>query len=328
VLTSIVALWIVLTPLAAFGAEHPKIMVMFEQTSPPFLPRVRAELTASGFPIVVTKPPSFPPNRQEVEVLARQEGATVALSLIEAGGGVEVWVLDPTSKTMFREVLLGLYDPHENPDVIALRLVETLRATLMEVERTHPVVLPVEPPQQEIDLSPRPPRFALAMGGGVAYSPGGFGATGHVAMSFQWWVTPRWTLSVDGLATPEPAKLRGPEGVASVAWYAAGIAGAVYLTDPAAAIRLRAGAGVWLGIMSISGVTASPYFTRRVETISAIPHLDVAPQLALSSRLSLGLAASLGVQAPSTGVQFAQRRVADWGRPVVLGAVTLGSTLD
>ena len=50
---------------------------------------------------------------------------------------MEIWVVDRiTAKTVFREVILGLYDPREAPEVIAIRVVETLRATLMEVE--HP----------------------------------------------------------------------------------------------------------------------------------------------------------------------------------------------
>jgi hypothetical protein len=323
-------LWLAIWPGAAHAEERPKIMVMFEQASPAYLPRLRAELTMSGYPVVVARAPSFPPNRQEVEVLARQEGATIGLSLVEAGAGVEVWVMDPaTTKTIFREVLLGLYDPRENPDVIALRVVETLRANLMEVERTHPIAATVEQPPQEIDLAPRhPSRFMLAMGGGVGYSPGGVAATGHVGMSFQWWATPRLGLSLDGLVTPEPAKLRGSEGVASLAWYWVGPSGAVYLTDPTAPFRLRAGAGVWLSVMTINSEPAPSYFTRQLVTMSAIPHMDLAPIVALSPRLTFAIGASLGIDAPSTAIQFGPRRIAEWGRPLLLGLAALSSTLD
>ena len=48
---------------------------------------------------------------------------------------MEIWVVDRiTAKTVFREVILGLYDSREAPEVIAIRVVETLRATLMEDE--------------------------------------------------------------------------------------------------------------------------------------------------------------------------------------------------
>ena len=65
---------------------------------------------------------------------------------------MEIWVVDRiTAKTVFREVILGLYDPREAPEVIAIRVVETLRATLMEVE--HPRATSIDTlPAPEIDV--------------------------------------------------------------------------------------------------------------------------------------------------------------------------------
>src|SRR5260221_8525543 len=125
-------------PAIGRGEDRRKILVLLEQTKPAFLTRLRAELGSSGFGVAVATPSTFPPERPEIEQLAQQEGASVGLLLLEAGAGLEIWVIDPsTGKSTFREVILGFYQPHEAPEVIAIRVVETLRVTLMDVEHPH-----------------------------------------------------------------------------------------------------------------------------------------------------------------------------------------------
>jgi hypothetical protein len=276
------------------------------------------------------RPATFPPSRPEIEQLAQQEGATAGLSLIEAGSGVEIWVVDRvTAKTVFREVILGLYDPREAPEVIAIRVVETLRATLMEVE--HPRATTIEAtPAPEIDVlaSNRPNRFALGVGGGAGFSPGGLGPTGHLGLALMWAATSRLHFAVDGLLTPERARLRGPEGEASVGLYLAGASLGFWLTDPGAPVRLRSGAGAWVSVMTLSGEAMAPYVNTRAQIVTVVPHLDLGLRVSLTRRLGLGLGLFGGASAPATSIHFAGREVASWGRPFVLGNLALEAPLD
>lgn len=319
-----------LLPTVAKSQERHKILVLLEQTSPPFLPRLRAELGSSGFGVAVVKPSTFPPSRAEIEQLAQQEGATAGLSLIEAGSGLEIWVVDrATAKTVFREVILGLYDPREAPEVVAIRMVETLRATLMEVE--HPRTSSVEvAPAAEIDVvgQNRPGRFSLGLGGGVGYSPGGVGVTGHLALSLMWAATARLHLGLDGSLTPGRAKVRGPEGETGVGLYLAGASLAFYLTDPVAPVRLRFGAGAWGSVMALSGEAVAPYVNMRAQIITIVPHLDLGLRVSLTRRLGLALGLSGGISAPAASIHFAGREVATWGRPLLLSNLALETTLD
>ncbi len=319
----------VLLPGPAHGEERHKILVLLEQTSPAFLPRLRAELGSSGFGVAVVKPSTFPPSRPEIEQLAQQEGATAGLSLIEAGSGVEIWVVDrSTAKTVFREVILGLYDPREAPEVIAIRMVETLRATLMEVE--HPRASTVESPAAEIDVpgSNRPGRFSLAVGGGPGWSPGGVGITGHLGLSLMWSATPRLHFGIDGSLSPSRARVRAPEGETAVGLYLAGASFGFCLTDPTLPVRLRLGAGAWASVMSLSGEAASPYVNMKAQIVTVVPHLDLGLRVSLTHRLGLGFGVSGGLSAPSASIHFAGREVATWGRPLVLGNLALETTLD
>jgi hypothetical protein len=317
-------------PLGARGEERHKILVLLEQTSPAFLPRLRAELGSSGFGVAVVRPSTFPPSRSEIEQLAQQEGATAGLSLIEAGSGVEIWVVDRTSsKTVFREVLLGLYDPREAPEVIAIRVVETLRATLMEVE--HPRSSTVETaPAPEIDVlgSARPPRFWLGVGGGAAFSPGGVGPVGHIGLSLMWAATSRFYLALDGSLSPGRAKVRAPEGEASVGMYLGGASLGWWMNDPSAVVRVRAGLGAWASVLTMSGEATASYIGTHAQIVTALPHLDLGLRFALTHRLAIDADLSGAFSAPGAAIHFAGREVATWGRPLVLGGIAIEAALE
>jgi len=137
-------------------------------------------------------------------------------------------------------VILGLYEPREAPEVVAIRVVETLRATLLDFEHPRSAApqvpmrpsIPVEPP-----ASPGPARLWLGVGGGGAYSSGGLGAMGHLDLSLTWTVRSRFTVAIDGALSPAPAKMRAPEGEANVAWYLAGLSLGFNASNPEAPLR-------------------------------------------------------------------------------------------
>jgi hypothetical protein len=308
------------------------MLVLIERSKPPFLPRLLAELGSSGFDVAVVTPSTFPPGRPEIEQLAQQEGATVELLVVEAGAGLEIWIVDPsTGKTVFREVILGLYEPREAPEVIAIRLVETLRATLLDFASPHTSAPPIAlRPAPQVDSSTHvaPSRFTIAVGGGGAYSAGGIGPTAHLDLALGCRIGKGFTIAVDGALTPERTKLRAPEGEAEVAWYLAGASLGFSPGDPGAPVRFRSSAGAWIGWMNLTGLPVAPYVNTPAEFVSVIPHLDAGVRFSLTPSLALAAGGSLGVSAPGASIRFAGREVATWGRPLWIGSLALEAALD
>ncbi len=323
---------VLLLPSLGRSEDRRKILVMLEQTKPALLTRLRAELGSYGFGVAVSTPSAFPPDRREIEQLAQQEGALVGLLMLEAGATVEIWGIEPsTGKAVFREVLFDLYQPQEAPEVVALRVAETLRAFLMDADHLHaraPDIAWRSAPEIVLPTDSRPARFKLGVGGGGVYSAGGLGAMGHFDLSLRWAATSRVSLALDGTLTPMWTKLREPEGDTNVASYMTGASFGFSPSRLTAPVQFRAGAGMWLAVMSLSGRATPRYASSQVELVSVVPHLDVAMLFSLTSRLKLGLDLSGGVSTSRASIRFADREVATWGRPLWLASLLFESSLD
>jgi len=213
------------------------IIVLLDESKTYILPRLRAELASSGFRLVLVPPTARRPDRRDLERLAAEQDAAGGLSFFKDQQGPEVWAVDPASgKTIFRDVILGL-ESHDDPaGAISIRVVETLRATLLQVEHREPVRAPPPPsveaaPAAPLRLAPAD-RFALRLAGGVGYSPGGVGTTDHVGISFAWKTGPRWRMALDGSLTPARLRLDGPEGEARIGLYCVGLSSGFELLAP------------------------------------------------------------------------------------------------
>ncbi len=308
------------------------MLVLTAENRPAFLPRLLAELGSSGFDVALVTVPTFPPARSEIERLAQQEGTTVELLLVDAGAGLEIWIVDPaTGTTTFREVILGLYESHEAPEVIATRVAETLRATLMEFANPHASAPPIRLGRLPATGSSPPraaPHWTMAVGGGGAYSAGGLAMMELLELSFAYEFGSRFRVALDGALTPTRTTLRGSEGQASIAWYVAGVSLGFSPGNPAAPVRFRSSAGAWLGSMSLAGQAVAPYVNTPTEFVSVIPHLDEGLHFSLTPTLGLVAGVSIGVSAPGASIRFAGREVATWGRPLWIGSLALEAALD
>lgn len=317
----------------ARAPEHGTIVAVVDDNWEVILPRLRAELASAGFRLLVVRSPQFHLDRQQLEDLAHEEGAMGGLSLVSSQLGPELWVVDRTTGHMiFRDDLMG-FGEGARADAVAVRVVEALRATLLQVEHPLPDFKEpaVAPPTLLAAASPpivRPRRFAVRIAGGPGYSAGGLGLTNHLLGSFLWQATPRFRLALDAGMTPIPASVGGPEGRARVGLYTAGISFAYCLVDPSRIVRLRSGAGTWLGVMTMDGTAATGYQSQHAVVVAALPHIDLAADLLLTKRVGLGLSLLGGGSAPGIAVVFAGRQVTTWGRPFLLSVLTLDAWFD
>jgi hypothetical protein len=316
----------------AQGAAGPLIVVVIDDEWAPSLPRLRAELASAGFRLLLAPPSMWPVDRSELEQIARQQGAVGGVSLLGSQPSPQVWVIDPASgSTIFDDVIAGFSD-RDQRDAIAVRVVETLRASFLRVEdKQHaPQAGPLSvstPATIPPEARSRPPRFALRVAGGAGFSAGGLGPTDHVGAALIWQATRAIRLVVDGAFTPVAVHPSGPEGEASIGMAFAGVSGR-YCFANVATLRPRLGAGAWLSVITMNGSAAGGFPNRNVWFATAIPHIDGEIDFPLGRRLAVGLALSVGFSAPGAAVHFAGRPVATWGRPFAMGLVAVEYSID
>ncbi len=172
-------------------AAAPSIVAILCAPGDRFGQRVVAELESLGFVAVVVDPGSEPLSRASLELSARRAGAMAAIRAVPSERGIEVWIADRvTGKTVLREAH-GRRRPPDRDAALALRVVELLRASLLEV------ALPTRPagrgaaarrgardtklraqmslPAPDALVARPAPTLRLALAPGVLLSPGGVG---------------------------------------------------------------------------------------------------------------------------------------------------------
>lgn len=151
---------------AARAGEPPKIVIVAAQAEDAIVAQLRAELRTMGFSVVVADASSSALPREELEKTARDSSAVAAILVRASRAGLEVWVVDRiTGKTLLRDVV-GTEGAAGRDTTIALRAVELLRASLMEIDAPHPLRGEVLPPPEIREIAglpaPVPPAPASA----------------------------------------------------------------------------------------------------------------------------------------------------------------------
>jgi hypothetical protein len=322
------ALAFVMVMLFATVAHAEKILLVDDEDTHHIGVRLRAELVSLGFEVEVALAPAAEPSRASLEQAARDAGAVAALRVRSSRAGVEVWVMDRvTSKTVLREVV---FTGGDDEGVVAVRAVELLRASLLEVELPSaprgevaptPAVLALLPPPR-----PRPERtLSLVIAPAAALSPGGIGVTPQLDVWLRVRATAHFTLALRILAPTFPAAIDAPEGRSTVTLGATSLGGDVLFGRTAAALRGHAGVGVGLLWTHLEGTAAQPFAGRSDDLFSALSYLHGGATYALGESVRIFADGTVGVATPRPVVRFADRAVASWGQPAV--ALALGVEL-
>jgi len=319
-----------LTPATARAQQNNRVFVVVDSVSTSLVASLRAELASAGFRAEVFTPRTWPSGCAELEPLARGRGAAAGLIVNDMTGAVELCILDrSTGLTAFREAILA--DQHGgSTEVVAIRVVESLRAALLTVEKPRRAPAPPTPRASPVERASPPTagRWAAALRGGGSYSPGGLGVGGQVGMAVSWALTPRVGVALDGVFSPRASTAGSTEGRATVVTVLVGPSLELGVSDPGGRLRVLAGVGAWLGLLAMKGDATPPFVAQRAEVLTLVPHADARLLLQLASHLAISAGLSVGFAAPKVAVSFAEREVATWGRPLVLGFVGLELTRD
>jgi hypothetical protein len=154
-------------------------------------------------------------------------------------------------------------------------------------------------------------------------SPGGVTAAPHFFAGLRWYAASRFDLGVTFVAPTLPAVVEDAEGRSTVTLASSYVVGDLLLLPRSSVYGARVGLGVGVFWAHMEG-SASPGFDGRgadVFTSVSLLHAGISRALGTSARLWLD--ATLALTAPRLVVRFANRDVANWGRPAFFGAAGL-----
>lgn len=294
--------------------------------------RLKGELIASGFE-VTTIPVSEPPSRRRLEEIAAQTDSVAAMGIAEPRDRLtlDIWVADRvTGKMVVRRVdTRGL-----TARAVALRAVELLRASLLELNEPHPPrgeVSAPEPVRRWIRPEPAsatagservaptpPPRSAATIGVGVLGGPGGLGAAVVPSLRFTWRPEPPWETSIRfvGPAFGSVSDTRGSARVdQELLLVTFGVAASTRPFEPYVAVGLGA---YHLGAR---GRASAPFRGSSGDSFAGLGLIAAGLRLRLTDALALFTELDASLMQPRTALRFDRSPRARSGEPLLLGSV-------
>ena len=292
--------------------------------------RIRGELVADGFAVSVVDAPRGPDPAWVLARGERQTSATVTAGLFlhADAKAAEVWVVErSTRKTTIRTIDLSGSPGGSDPEVLARRSVELLRASLLEVlvgrgksarpgardEATH-----------SAELGPGPERSPWGVEAG-AQVLGGFGdvgsavlPVGRVRFGFARWLAARLTLS--GLGTRP--RVESAQGSATVSQELGLLEAVGEIAPPGWLVpSVSLGAGVYH--IGIDGSAHWPYEGLAEDRFSFAMDAGAGVALSIAPSFALSLELHATAVAPYPVVRFLGVNTAEVKNPLLSGVVTL-----
>ena len=265
---------------------------------------------------------------RELERVARERNAFCALRIVRVrqgtGSDVEIWVNDRiTGKTTFRVLHTDGKPEPEEARLTALRLVEVLRASLLE--RSHP-------PQADerfslrdaraVDLKvsagepSRPGKFGVRVGAGFVTSPGGAGFHAAAQLCIRWEALDQIAFELNGLLTITGEDIQHQD--ARTTFDLAAVRAWVLWNAHGQGIwRASLGLGAGLVVPWANAQNASEF--RIHSDRGAVTYLGAGAQLGIeiNSWLHFRLGLRGGLLFPEVTIAIDDQPVASFGRPMV-----------
>jgi hypothetical protein len=300
--------------------EPPRVALIEDRDETTILPRLRAELAGLGIDVrMVAKNENEQLPRDLVEA-ARASAAVAAFRIVVAGDRADVWIADRvTGKVVLREMLPR--GPQIDGRVVALRAVELLRVSLMELDVARRAPQGEMPPPSTLtetsgllqDLE----RFSLTADSSFLWSPGGCGPGVGVAAAVAW--RPTWIgARLSGGSVLAPATITRPEGTGEVTTRWLALDAVLQPRRTRIAWRPRAGLGVAALATNLHGVPVQPYPSNQqtVYTFSPMVSLDLGYAVLTHVRIGLGMAYLRPLR--SVDILVAGASVGSYGRDIFL----------
>lgn len=305
------------------------------------LVRVRGELVTDGFDVTLLE--TEPGTTSAAAMAAASQdsaSATIGLFLSADGKTAELWVVDKlTAKTVVRQVNTATEPTEELAEVLAIRAVELLRASLLEsvvaqrraVAQPTPTATPKTKEKAE-RWATKPLRLAerhqvrFHLGEAMVWSPTQLGPAFLLTGRFDWLLHPlvHPRLSFIGLGTRP--RVTGVAGEAAVQ-QGLGLVEVVLtpLRTVGFQLQITAGAGVWL--TAVEGRASWPYEGASYGQWAFASDVGVGATSMLSHVLAIVGEAHGMLLTPNPVVRFTGHDVSRIGRPVVAATLSMAVAL-
>ncbi|HTN86830.1 MAG TPA: hypothetical protein VL242_24195 [Sorangium sp.] len=331
---------------------RPKVVLIADRRTDPIMARVYSELATLGFTVVVVRGGADPHDHGPVAASALEAGAAAVIRATEVPGGVDVSIADgATGKSVQRTVRA------DDPATVAVRAVELLRASFLEVRspppprdegeadpearavadaqpppaRAAPVAVPrpraggashapSPPPSRGGATRAAPATFGVGAAPALLWSAGGVPASPMLDVSGYAMIWSRLGLSTFVQIPLGSVSREGKEGTrhVRVALAALGVRSPLGPTD--AAWLPSVGAGLAAAWLHVDGEGRSPgYVGTSADAFAIAPYLRAGISFAPVSCLRISEQLIAGIAVPRIVIDAAGRAADAWGRPF-LGA--------
>ncbi len=297
------------------------------------------ELRALGLDVIIVpaKAVDERDRRLELKRMAQAANAACALRIVRAtyggSGGVEIWLDDRvTGKVTFRLLEVSDITTGESADLVALQIVEAMRASFLELhllsasgarpradEKIEAMVADVELPAKPVGI------WSLKLGGLAEGGPGGSGPWGVVELGVG--LAPVRRVSLELIASTTLAgrqvEMGGSAASVDMAIFRLLIS-LVPLGEPRISPFIGLGAG-------LSCIWARGVDVDKTEDLTTLEDRAVAAWLggqggvsiAMSTHIYLNLVLRAGVFLPRTSISFVEEEVARVGLPLFEGGLRI-----
>lgn len=338
-----ISFWALLVTCVSTRAHAQSLGLVLLDVSAPSAPgkrwpeaeaRARAELESAGLDVAEIGAVELDAQRS-LDALSRaaQSRHAVAAARIvrfEQPASVEVWIVDEvTGKGTFRRLPLDGLDPSQATSVVALSVVELLNASLLELRAGHAGHGPQAPSEgvyrlvdRSLGESSAPYRLAVRGGASIMGSPGGLGLSAGPALALGLGLLPGLALEADAAASVIQSSLTAAAGTERVGL---GFARLELVWRSSAARRLQAQLGLGGGALFVwARGTANDHYTAHADfTASALPSAVASIALRVTDSLRMRVGCGAGVALPKVSLEMAGVAVADVGRPLLDGSLSL-----
>jgi hypothetical protein len=275
------------------GDGPTRVALIEDPADTSIVPRLRAELEGLGIEVsLVPKQPQEQLPRDLIDA-ARTADAAAAFRIVLGEGQADVWIADRvTGKVVLREMLPR--GAQIDGRVVALRAVELLRVSLLELDVRKPAAedLPVRqslPGDSALleDLE----RSSLSADSSFLWSPGGTSIAVGIDAAVAW--RPSWIgVRLFGGSVLAPATISSMEGTGEITTRWIGVDALVQPRRPRMAWRPRLGVGLAALSTELRGNANAPWLSDQHTVYALAPRVSADLGFALHSRLRIGLGLS------------------------------------
>lgn len=312
---------------SAEGVSEPtRIVLVGSPGMEELVVRFMAELGSLHLEVIRAPDAEAAPSMTELEQLAQEHAARVAVRVRRAGRAIDLWLVNPEShELVYRRVVA-----EGDAAVLVLRSLEILRGALVDLhaidEKREPPPPPKPPPVppppalEEAEPQAGSPSFWLGLSGAVVAPHAGrsLGAGALVALHRR--VGSRFALHGEALAPLNGWSVAGDGGTAKIWLGTATLAGMV---NPWGERALTPGLGLGVGVAALHSRGEPEAGFRGTSELNAafFPHGRVELALQVIAWLRLRAALTAGFPTPRPVLLFGEKREESWLNPLLLSSL-------